>query len=106
MNTYIKVAGILYPATINGVMNDYEWDNRESKKITLTMTYNEVLSLLSDDVSWSIVQQDNDSQTENEWDNSAYSLSGDITDHRNGTVTIKMGKPTDLENAYEILIGG
>ncbi len=33
----------------------------------------------------------------NEWDNSAYSLSGAITDHRDGTVSIKMGKPTEAE---------
>ena len=45
-------------------------------------------------------------ETEAEWDNSAFSLSGDITDHRDGTVTIKMGKPTDLEDAYEMLLGG
>jgi hypothetical protein len=35
----------------------------------------------------------------NEYDNSEYSLSGAITDHRNGTVSIKMGKPTETENA-------
>lgn len=33
----------------------------------------------------------------NEYDNSEYSLAGDITDHRDGTVSIKMGKPTEAE---------
>lgn len=50
--------------------------------------------------------EDGGTENEAEWDNSAYSLSGDITDHRDGTVTIKMGKPTDLEDAYEMLMGG
>lgn len=50
--------------------------------------------------------EDGGTEKEAEWDNSAYSLSGDITDHRDGTVTIKMGKPTDLEDAYEMLMGG
>ena len=30
---------------------------------------------------------------------SAYSLAGQITDYRDGTVSIKMGKPTETENA-------
>lgn len=33
----------------------------------------------------------------NEWDNSEYSLSGNIIDHRDGLVSIKMGKPTEAE---------
>ena len=41
-----------------------------------------------------------------EFDNSEYNLAGDITDHRNGTITVKMGKLTDLEAAYEIMLGG
>ena len=43
---------------------------------------------------------------ETEWDNSDYNIAGDITDHRDGTITIKMGKLTDLEEAYEIMLGG
>ena len=71
----------------------------------------ETLPLLPDGTPWSIVQRTpapdgSGTENENEWDNSAYSLSGDITDHRDGTVTIKMGKPTDLEDAYEMLLGG
>lgn len=41
-----------------------------------------------------------------EWDNSEFSMSGPITDNRDGTVSIKMGKPTDLEDAMELLLGG
>ena len=69
----------------------------------------ETLPLLPDGTPWSIVQGTpaaDGKETEAGWDNSAFSLSGDITDHRDGTVTIKMGKPTDLEDAYEMLLGG
>lgn len=74
------------------------------------MTYAEVLALLPDNTPWSIVQKDTvpvyDPDTgeqtgttveENEFDNSEYSMSGVIRDNRDGTVTIKMGKPTEIE---------
>ena len=43
--TYIKVNNTLYPATIDGKIADYEWNRRDTKSITLTMTYSEVLAL-------------------------------------------------------------
>lgn len=110
MAIYIKVNNIEYPAAVNGVYNDRTWDNRDTKTITLTMTHAEAAALLPDNTPWSIVQRnmvdklDNDGnptgETEevvNEYDNSEYSLAGDITDHRDGTVSIKMGKPTETE---------
>ena len=109
--TYIRVDEKMYPATIVGRVGDNTWDGRESKSITLTMSHDEAAALLPDGTPWSIVQRTpapdgSGTENENEWYNSAYSLSGDITDHRDGTVTIKMGKPTDLEDAYEMLLGG
>ena len=109
--TYIRVDEKMYPATIVGRVGDNTWDGRESKSITLTMSHDEVAALLPDGTPWSIVQRtpapdESGTENENEWDNSAFSLSGDITDHRDGSVTIKMGKPTDLEDAYEMLLGG
>lgn len=110
--TYIKVNNTEYPAEINGNPKDRAWGERDTKTITLTMTAAEVAALLPDNTPWSIVQRetvpkyDEDGQptgeTEevvNEWDNSMYSLSGAITDHRDGTVSIKMGKPTETESA-------
>lgn len=41
-----------------------------------------------------------------EFDNSEFSIRGDVTVHVDGTCTVNMGKPTDLEDAYEILYGG
>lgn len=110
MATYIKVNNTEYPAIITGEHKDRTWGEREVKNIRLTMTTTEAAALLPDNTPWSIVQRetvdklDNDGnptgETEevvNEWDNSEYSLSGAITDHRDGTVTVKMGKPTEVE---------
>lgn len=112
MATYIKVNDTEYPAEINGNLKDRSWGERDTKTITLTMTTTEVAALLPDNTPWAIVQRetvnklDNDGnptgETEevvNEWNNSEYSLSGAITDHRDGTVSIKMGKPTETESA-------
>lgn len=117
MAIYIKVNNTEYPAEINGNPKDRSWGERDTKTITLTMTSAEVAALLTDNTPWSIVLRetvnklDNDGnptgETEevvNEWDNSAYSLAGDITDHRNGTVSIKMGKPTETENAVGAVV--
>jgi hypothetical protein len=110
MATYIKVNNTEYPAEINGNPKDRTWGERDTKTITLTMPYAQAAALLPDNTPWSIVQRDTrdvldengmlTGQTEevvNEYDNSAYSLSGAITDHRDGTVSIKMGKPTESE---------
>lgn len=112
MATYIKVNNTEYPAEINGNPKDRSWGERDTKSITLTMTTTEVAALLPDNTSWSIVQRDmvdkldtdgnptgETEEVVNEWNNSEYSLSGAITDHRDGTVSIKMGKPTETESA-------
>ena len=114
---YIKVNNTEYPATVNGVYNDHSWGERDTKTVTLTMTHAEVATLLSDNTPWSIVQRDmvdvldeqgkptgETKEVFNEYDNSAYSLAGDITDHRDGTVSIKMGKPTEAENAVGAVV--
>ena len=110
MSIYIKVNNTEYPAAISGANNDRTWDGRDTKIITLTMTHAEVAALLPDNTPWSIVQRETvdvlDEQGQptgetkevvNEYDNSEYSLAGQITDYRNGTVSIKMGKPTESE---------
>lgn len=115
MSTYIKVNDIQYPATITGRLADKEWDNRASKAIKVEMTYEDAAKLFMDDIEWYIVQE-NEVQIEKideegnatfepsveteEYDNSEYCIAGSITDHRDGTITVKMGKPT----AEELLI--
>lgn len=116
--TYVKVNEALYPASVSGKMCDKEWDSRESKAITMEADFAMVDALFPDGAEWSIVEQTeipvydeegNQTGTETqqtEFDNSGYSIRGDLTVHVNGTCTVKMGKPTDLEDAYEILYGG
>lgn len=102
--TSIKINSQTYPAEIHGTMRDMNWNNRESKSIKLEMSYNDAISLFVDNIQWSIVYQAPsyiDPETEEEitsepeeYDNSEYCLVGDIIDHRNGYVTVKMGKLT------------
>ena len=115
----IKINDKLYDAAIEGRMPDLSWDNRDSKTITMPGTYADAAALFADGVAWSIVQTsavpvldasgqptgETKEQTD-EWDNSDYSILGDITVHRDGTVSIKMGKPTDLETALALAYGG
>lgn len=110
MAQYLKVNGQEYPAKFISKYQDLNWDKRETQTIHLAMTHDEAAALLPDNTPWSIVQRDTvpkyDSdgkptgetkEVVNEYDNSEYSLAGDITDHRDGTVSIKMGKPTESE---------
>lgn len=117
MSIHIKVNNTEYPAAISGANNDRTWDGRDAKTVTLTMTHDQVAALLPDNTPWSIVQRDmvdvldeqgkptgETKEVVNEYDNSMYSLSGAITDHRDGTVSIKMGKPTETENAVGAVV--
>ena len=108
--TYVKIGGTEYPAAINGKLADREWDGRDSKAITLTMGYSEAVALFVNGIAWSIVQRESvptldengqptgeTTEQVSEFDNSDYSVAGSITDNRNGTVTCKMGRPTETE---------
>lgn len=127
--TCVKINGTQYPATISGKMSDKEWDGRPSKSITLEMTHDEALNVFCDSAEWSIISESIVSEPQiddagnpildengdpvivestnvEEFNNSDYNIAGDVTDHRDGTVTVKMGKLTELEEAYEIMLGG
>lgn len=108
--TYIKINGNLYPATINGSVKDRQWNDRESKTITLPMDYATAAALFVDGLNWSIVMDVERAQedgsviiVQEEYDNSEYDVAGPITDNRNGTVTVKMGKKTDGEMLAELM---
>lgn len=124
MDTYIKINGTLYPATVVGRKKDSDWDGRESKTITLEMTYAEAASIFLNKTPWSIVVKDTVSapatdaegnlilvngtpsittqETEQEFDNSDFCVAGAIIDLRNGQLQIKMGKETDAEQAAKV----
>lgn len=112
MDTNVVINGTSYAANIQGTKRDGTWGNRESKSITLPMDYATAAATFVDDVPWSILYQPPeyfDPETQEtvtppveEYDNSDYCILGDITVHRDGTVTVKMGKPTG-EELYNIL---
>lgn len=113
MAIYVEVNGLQYPASIVGRLDDRDWDNRESKAIKVEMPYSDAADIFVDDIKWNIVQDIEepveriDEETgdviyevlinQETYDNSEYSIAGDIIDHRDGYVTIKMGKPTAKE---------
>ena len=125
---YFKANNTEYPADIAGKVTDRDWGGRESKAVTLTMTNAAAVQLFVDGLSWSIVQRDTvpvydtdgkptgaTEEQVQEWDNSEYCVAGPITDNRDGTITAKMGKKTevellretsaDAEQAAKILLG-
>ena len=125
---YFKANNTEYPASIAGKITDRDWGGRESKAVTLEMTHAAAAQLFVDGLSWSIVQRDTvpvygtdgnptgaTEEQVQEWDNADYCVSGPITDNRDGTITAKMGKKTevellretsaDAEQAAKILLG-
>ena len=107
---YFKANNTEYPADIAGKITDRDWGGRESKAVTLEMTHAAAVQMFVDGLSWSIVQRDtvpvydtdgnHTGETEEqvqEWDNADYCVAGPITDNRDGTITAKMGKKTEVE---------
>ena len=110
--TYVKINGTTYPAVINGKHIDREWNDRESKTITLEMAYADAIALFVNGLVWSILmdveqeQEDGSIVTvQEEYDNSEYSMAGSITDNRDGTLAVKMGKPTQIETLESQITG-
>lgn len=117
--TYVEINNKRYVATIGGKMRDRDWDDRESKYIRAEITYEEAIKNFIDGVNWKIIQEFEENvidyidergneytkiiTKEDVFDNSDYNMAGEITDHRDGTVTIKMGKPNELEIAMKTI---
>lgn len=110
--TYVKINDKTYPAVINGKIIDREWNDRESKTINIEMAYADAIALFVDGLAWSILmdvekeQEDGSIVTvQEEYDNSEYSMAGSITDNRDGTLAVKMGKPTQIETLESQITG-
>lgn len=117
MAEFIKVNGQEYPATCIYNYKDRNWDMRETQTVHLTMPYAQAAALLPSGTPWfNVFRERKDVLDENgmligqsegvvtEEDMSAYSLAGEIVDHRDGTVSVKMGKPTETENAVGAVV--
>lgn len=93
----VKINETLLDAIVQTRPVDSAWDGRESKAITYAATYQEAINLFTDGVPWSVVYTNPDDGTEAETDMSVFAMAGPVTDNRNGTVTVKMGKYLDTE---------
>lgn len=125
---YIKINDQEYEASISGKMSDSSWGGRSTKTITLkNMNYSLADSLFTDGMRWSIISESEvdepvlDPETgeftydengnvitqttiqRDEFDNSEFEIVGSITDNRDGTITVKMGKKTELEKTSELM---
>lgn len=112
MSTYLKANNTETPCEAAEHYRDSAW-GRPTCTVTIKASAAEIAALLPNNAPWSLIEREDaldesgapTGQTvDHERDMSEYSLSGDITDHRDGTVSIKMGKPTEVENAVGAVV--
>lgn len=96
----VKINSKTYPATVTLCASDHLWSGRAVKSVTLEMTSAEAAQIWTDGAAWSIISADGIEIPQTE-----YAKAGAITDHRDGRVTVKMGRYTPAELA-EIAYGG
>lgn len=96
----ININGKTYQATVTVCTADHLWGGRSVKAVTLEMTSAEAAQIWTDGAAWSVISADGIEIPQSE-----YAKAGTITDHRDGRVTVKMGKYTPAELA-EIAYGG
>lgn len=121
--TKVKIGENSYPASLTGSAKDAKWDDRESITIKLTMNYADAVAIFVDNITWFVVNEITSTNSNGEegvnteeWDYSVYCIAGVITDYRDGTLDVKMGKKTDMEIAtanlteaqsvVDVLMGG
>lgn len=125
---YIKINDQEYEASISGRISDSSWGGRSTKTVTLkSMNYSLANSIFTDGMQWSIISESEvdepvlDPETgeftydesgnaitqttiqRDEFDNSEFEIVGSITDNRDGTISVKMGKKTELEKTSELM---
>lgn len=112
MSTILKANNTETPCEAAEHYRDSAW-GRPTCTVTIKASAAEIAALLPNNAPWSLIEREDaldesgmpTGQTvDHERDMSDYSLSGDITDHRDGRVSIKMGKPTETENAVGTVV--
>lgn len=112
MSTILKANNTETPCEAAEHYRDSAW-GRPTCTVTIKGSAAEIAALLPNNAPWSLIEREDvldesgmpTGQTvDHERDMSEYSLSGDITDHRDGTVSIKMGKPTEEESAVGAVV--
>lgn len=107
MSTILKANNTETPCEAAEHYRDSAW-GRPTCTVTIKGSAADIAALLPNGAAWSLIEREDvpdesgmpTGQTvDHERDMSEYSLSGDITDHRDGTASIKMGKPTETESA-------
>lgn len=107
MSTVLKANNTETPCEAAEHYRDSAW-GRSTCTVTIKGSAADIAALLPNGAAWSLIEREDvldesgmpTGQTvDHERDMSEYSLSGDITDHRDGRVSIKMGKPTETESA-------
>ena len=94
----IKVGNNQYPAIVTGRLEDRRFNKLPSKTIRVQMSYENASRLFVDEVSWSILGEND------EYDNSDYNKAGPITDYRDGWIEVIMIKqPEEQAVDNEIL---
>lgn len=88
----IKISDRELEVSIRTRYADPTWEGRACKAITCALPSREAVSLFSDGVTWGTVNREGGVE-----DLSEYALAGPVTDHRDGTVTVLMGKYTPAE---------
>lgn len=98
MSEFIKVNGQEYPAEVIYLYKDRNWNDRDVRNVFFNLPYDQVVALMPTGTKWSSILKENDVVVE-ETDMSEFSIAGQVVDYRNGTVSIKMGKPTETGSA-------
>lgn len=91
----IRVGDKTFDAIVQTRAHDSAWEGRESKAITMDASYAEAVEWFPDDTVWSVIadiEKEDGTIVQVETDMSEYAISGPVTDNRDGTVTIRMGK--------------
>lgn len=92
-NTYQEAA---YPVSSEPSIFEKKQNGREVIRLTVEGKYSAVVNDFTDGAQITLVDTDDGNGTI-EYDKSEFSIAGDIVDHRDGRITVYMGKPTAEE---------